>query len=164
MVGGASRMPFLQDRFDDLLADRMLDPQLFGVDPVHVVASGLGHHESLDRLDLRYPNWQVVAELRSAAGLAHEVELYEPFAPLFKLTHDGPTSRYSQTIELPSDVNWQTVSLQDHPITRPRGETWPTRALPVVQDTDHRHRLVRQCDLERGRPAAVSGSNVTVRS
>lgn len=131
MVGGASRMPFLQQRFEQQLADRLFDAEVFGVDPVRVVALGLGRHEALDRIELRYPNWQVVA-LIAADGEQREIELYEPFAPIFQLTPHGPTATYNNTVSLPSNVDWKTVSLEFRPVSRTQGEKWPARSLPVA--------------------------------
>ena len=130
LVGGASRMPAIRDRFGNELRSRMLDPAVFGIDPVHAVVLGLGRHEQLDRLELRYPNWQVVAVLASPDGRGSEIQLYEPFAPTFRLTMDGPTATYAYTAELADGVNWESASLEFRPVVRAAGEVWPAVALP----------------------------------
>ena len=131
LVGGASKMPSIRDRFETELQFRVLDPAVFGINPVQAVVLGLGRHEQIDRLELRYPNWQVIANLAGSMAETAEVQLYEPYAPTFKLTLDGPTSTYSYAAKLQEGVRWGSVSLEFRPVAKEAGEIWPPVALPA---------------------------------
>ena len=96
LVGGASRMPILREKFEEVLPGRVIPVDAWVVDPVSVVALGLARRSGAGSLDLQYPNYQVVVQVRNSVTEA-DSELFEPFAPLFEI-RGGQTSIYEHRV------------------------------------------------------------------
>lgn len=84
LVGGASQTPMLRREFERIFGSRLEDPARYGLDPVEAIALGLARHEALESLDFGYPNWAISAHVSFPGGAATH-DLYDPFAPVFKL-------------------------------------------------------------------------------
>ncbi len=93
LIGGGSRIPALRLAFTRIFGDRLFDLEVVGLDTVESVVLGLARHQSLGRIELRYPNWGVRAHLRCADGRAVMAYMYEPWAPVYKLDPWDPRAR-----------------------------------------------------------------------
>jgi hypothetical protein len=131
LVGGAARMPFLLDKFRETLKDKLIELDVVGLDPVHPIVLGLARHQQLDRVALRYPNWAVQAILAKDGQEPVATEVYQPFAPLFKMSYRGATAHHQQVIDIPPSHRGGTVQLSFRPVVKSPGEQWPPVTLPT---------------------------------
>jgi molecular chaperone DnaK (HSP70) len=99
LVGGATNMPMVRKLFADIFGDRLIEPEIVGIDRSAIVALGLSRPKPPGMTNLRFPNWGVSAEFESGYGRT-EVAVYEPFAPTFQI-QGGYTSVYSYSVALP---------------------------------------------------------------
>lgn len=132
LLGGASRMPLIRERFEQLLGDRMMDPAIVGTDPVHAIVLGLARHQRIDRLDIRYPNWGVNAHVTKRDGSRVKCALYEPWAPAFRIDGKRGTSAYRYCVVVPDGGAGGTIELGFQPVTQSSGERWPPVTIPAA--------------------------------
>jgi hypothetical protein len=121
-VGGGSLAPSIRATLEEFFGqDLVRDPF---VDPVGAVALGLARGTALNTVNLRYPNWGILAIFDGG----DEHPLYEPFASTLSL-RGGETSVYSYDHEIP--VGSRAIRLMFRPIGSAEGAPWPTLELPV---------------------------------
>lgn len=132
LLGGASQMPLVRDRFERLLGDRMVDPAVVGTNPVHAIVLGLARHQRIDRVDIRYPNWGVNAHVRKRDGTRVRCSLYKPWAPAFRIDPVRGTSKYTYKVRVPEGGAGGTIELGFQPVTRSDGERWPAVKVPAA--------------------------------
>jgi hypothetical protein len=100
LVGGASQMPMIREKFTEIFGVLLKDPSVFGLDPLAGVAIGLARHEALESLDFGYPNWAVSLEVSHTDGTSM-IDLYTPFSPVFKLRMAQSEVVYHEAAPLP---------------------------------------------------------------
>ena len=146
LVGGASQMPMIRREFVRIFTARLEDPSVYGLEPLDAVALGLAQHEALEALDFGYPNWAIAVEVTATPG--HEpatIDLYSPFAPIFKLRMQGSTTVYAATAPLPAGaralrVVFRRVSPGEgvawHEVLVPQGSTAVQLRLTLLGDIE----------------------------
>ena len=128
LVGGASQMPMIRREFERIFGSRLEDPALYGLDPLNAVALGLAQHEALESLDFGYPNWAINAEVATQGG-RQALELYSPFAPVFRLRLAGSTTMYTVQAPLPAGAN--ACRLVFRRVAPGKGTAWEEVVLPT---------------------------------
>jgi molecular chaperone DnaK (HSP70) len=137
LVGGATNMPMIKDMFVNIFgAERVVEPDLFGIDRSAIVALGLSRPKPKEIANLHFPSWGISARF---SGIEDEVPLYEPYAPTFHMGR-GMTSTYAHEIDVPAQS--KSVALTFRPIGEGSGVRWPSTPLP-----DGTEKLTFEMDL-----------------
>jgi hypothetical protein len=131
LVGGATNMPMIGELFRSIFGDRVIEPEIVGIDRSAVVALGLSRPKPPGMTSLRHPSWGVSAVF-ATDQVEVEIPLYEPFAPTFQI-RQGHTSVYTHGISAPGDA--RTVALAFRPIGGGAGTRWPFINLPYSGGT-----------------------------
>ena len=100
------------------------------MEPTEAVAMGLPRYQSLDRIELRNPNWAVHAEFSNGAVSPQHVEVYEPYAPLMSMRPTATTAIYRATVEIPEHYRSGSVSMVFRPVIESAGHRWPAEHIP----------------------------------
>ncbi len=137
LVGGGTNMPMIDSLFKEIFGERVIQPEIVGIDRSAIVALGLSRPKPPGMANLRYPSWGVSALFATGNG-EQEIPLYEPFAPTFHV-HRGVTSVYSHAFVVPTDAH--SVALVFRPVGG-SGTRWPSIRLRPEID-----RLTFQMDL-----------------
>jgi len=127
LVGGGARIPRLQEKFRSIFGERLLDLELYGVDPVTPIVLGLARHQPLDSIQLQYPNWAIDAVI---SGQPDPIQLFEPFAPIYDFDWSKPVS-FRSTVTLAASSAPRTIALQFRPVGKP-GKSWPPVSIGVA--------------------------------
>jgi Ethanolamine utilization protein EutJ (predicted chaperonin) len=132
LVGGATNMPMIGELFRSIFGDKVIEPELVGIDRSSIVALGLARPKPSGMVNLRYPSWGVSAIFDCPDG-SIEHALYEPFAPAFHV-RDGRTSQYVHEVDVPGAATRVALAFRS---TDGSGSQWPSVAL----DGDRQVRL-----------------------
>lgn len=127
LVGGATSMPMITEMFTDIFGDRVIEPEMVGLDRSALVALGLARPKPAETVSLQYPNWGIAA-LFSPGGDDYGVPLYEPFAPAFSVSR-SETAEYAYEVAIP-DGGATEVALAFRPVGDGTGTRWPFLPLP----------------------------------
>lgn len=131
LVGGASRMPMLRAAFERHVGRKIVNPDVYGLEPEAAIALGLARHERLESLDFGYPNWSIEAQVGGLASGPQVVTLYDPFAPTFRLgpgVGQGTTALYRATRSLPPGAS--TCRLVFRRVAPQERQGWDEVPLP----------------------------------
>jgi actin-like ATPase involved in cell morphogenesis len=129
LVGGAGQTPIIQRRFREIFGDKLQDTLL--VDPVQAVVLGLARHENIGHIEMRHPNWGVLARLSDGNGRSSTVSVYEPYATLFQLSLGGNTSTYKVSLPLAQEFRGGSVVFEFRPLVTAPGAAWEPLAIPA---------------------------------
>lgn len=127
LVGGASQMPMLRREFELIFGSRLEDPARYGLDPIEAIALGLARHEALESLDFGYPNWAISAHVSGPSGTATH-ELYDPFAPVFKL---GARTTSVYCVTTPLEPGAMSCRLVFRRVAPGKGVQWSEVTVPA---------------------------------
>ena len=125
LVGGATNMPMISNLFEEIFGDKVIAPEIVGIDRSAIVAMGLSRPKPREMVNLRFPSWGVTAVF-VCEGERHELPLYEPFAPTFKMSN-GVTAEYRHVVAVPPGAG--TVALAFQPIGAGPGTQWAPSVL-----------------------------------
>jgi hypothetical protein len=127
LVGGATNMPMIAEMFTDIFGDRVLEPEVVGLDRSALVALGLARPKPAEMVSLQFPNWGIAAVF-GPGGDEYGVPLYEPFAPAFSVLH-GDTAEYAYEVAIPTGATSE-VALAFRPVGDGEGTRWPFLPIP----------------------------------
>ncbi len=127
LVGGASEMPMIRQAFEDVFGSRLEDPKRYGLEPISAVVIGLAQHDALESLDFGYPNWAIDVEVRTPEG-TRSIELYTPFAPIFKPRIQWSTFLYDNRWALDDEATSLRVMFRR--VAPGVGHAWGWVAVP----------------------------------
>jgi hypothetical protein len=134
LVGGGTRIPRLQEVFGAVFGARLLDLEVYGMDPVTPIVMGLARHQRLDSVQLQCPNWSVEAIVSDEA---EPILLFEPYAAVYEFDWSGTVSMHSTATLVAGPVP-RTLKLAFRQVGQ-KGTEWPPVSIgPDQQNLDLR--------------------------
>jgi len=129
LVGGGVRIPRLQDVFGSVFGDRLLDLEVYGMDPVTPIVMGLARHQRLDSVQLQCPNWSVEALV---SDHPEPVLLFEPYAAVYEFDWSGTVSLHS-TATLGAGSEPRTLKLAFRQVGQ-KGTEWAPVSIGAAEE------------------------------
>ena len=134
LVGGGARIPRLQEAFRTIFGARMLDLEVYGMDPVTPIVMGLARHQRLDSVQLQCPNWSVEAIV---SDQPEPILLFEPYAAVYEFDWSGTVSLHS-TATLETGSQARTLKLAFRQVGQQGTEWAPVSIGSAEQELDLR--------------------------